>query len=80
MGLRMLLLERQSQWRYTFHHHCKLRTQLEQSPGAPGKLQPCTAADAVIGVHAEKGMIARLGELWTWSAHPMTVLHKDDRL
>ena len=80
MGLRMLLLERQSQWRYTFHHHCKLRTQLEQSPGAPGKLQPCTAADAVIGVHAEKGMIARLGELWTWSAHPVTVLHKDDRL
>ena len=80
MGLRMLLLERQSQWTAIFHHHCKLRTQLEQSPGAPGKLQPCTAADAVIGVHAEKGMIARLGELWTWSAHPVTVLHKDDRL
>ena len=80
MGLRMLLLERQSQWRDTLHDDCMLRTQLEQSPGAPGKLQPCTAADAVIGVHAEKGMIARLGELWTWSAHPVTVLHKDDRL
>ena len=80
MGLRMLLLERQSQRTGAFHHHCKLRTQLEQSPGAPGKLQPCTAADAVIGVHAEKGLIARLGELWTWSAHPMTTLHKDDTL
>ena len=81
MGLRMLLLERQSQWTDAFHHHCKLRTQLEQSPGAPGKLQPCTAADAVIGVHAEeKGLIARLGELWTCPAHPATVLHKADRL
>ena len=80
MGLRMLLLERQSQWTHTFHHHCKLRTQLEQSPGAPGKLQPCTAADAVIGVHAEKGLLARLGELWTCPAHPVTVLHKADRL
>ena len=59
MGLRMLLLERQSQWTAIFHHHGMLRTQLEQSPGAPGKLQPCTAADAVIGVHAEKGLLAR---------------------
>ena len=80
MGLRMLLLERQSQWTGAFHHHCKLRTQLEQSPGAPGKLQPCVAADGVIGVHAEKGLIARLGELWTCPAHPVTVLHKADRL
>ena len=38
------------------------RTQLEQSPVAPGKLQPCTGADAVGGVHAEKGLLARLGE------------------
>ena len=59
MGLRLLLLKLQSQWKDAFHHHCKLRTQLEQSPGAPGKLQPCTAADAVIGVHAEKGLLAR---------------------
>ena len=80
MGLRMLLLERQSQRTGAFHHHCKLRTQLEQSPGAPGKLQPCTAADAVMGVHAETGQIARLGEPRTWSAHPMTTLHKDDTL
>ena len=80
MGLRMLLPERQSQRNPSFHHHYMLRTQLEQSPGAPGKLQPCTAADAVIGVHAEKGMIARLGELWTCPAHPVTVLHKADRL
>ena len=80
MGLRMLLLERQSQWTDAFHHHCKLRTQLEQSPGAPGKLQPCSAADAVIGVQAETGQIARLGELWTCPAHPVTVLHKADRL
>ena len=79
MGLRMLLLERQSQWTDAFHHHCKLRTQLEQSPGAPGKLQPCTAADAVIGVHAETGQIARLGELWTCPAHTVIVLHKADR-
>ena len=80
MGLRMLLLERQSQWTDAFHHHCKLRTQLEQSPGAPGKLQPSVGADPVIGVHAEKGLIARLGELWTCPAHPVTVLHKADRL
>ena len=80
MGLRMLLLERQSQWTGAFHHHCKLRTQLEQSPGAPGKLQPCMRADPVIGVHAEKGLLARLGELWTCPAHPVTVLHKADRL
>ena len=72
MGLRMLLLERQSQWTGAFHHHCKLRTQLEQSPGAPGKLQPLTAADAVIGVHAETGQIARLGELWTSGRVPRT--------
>ena len=39
-----------------------LRTQLEQSPVAPGKLQPYTGADAVIVVHAEKGLLARLGE------------------
>ena len=80
MGLRMLLLERQSQWTDTFHHHCKLITQLEQSPVAPGKLQPSVGADAVIGVHAEKGLLARLGELWTCPAHPVTVLHKADRL
>ena len=80
MGLRLLLLKLQSQWKDAFHHHCKLRTQLEQSPGAPGKLQPCAAADCVIGVHAEKGLIARLGELWTCPAHPVTVLHKADRL
>ena len=80
MGLRMLLLKLQSQWKIAFHHHCMLRTQLEQSPGAPGKLQPCAAADAVIGVHAETGQIARLGELWTCPAHPVTVLHKADRL
>ena len=80
MGLRMLLLKLQSQWRDAFHHHCKLRTQLEQSPGAPGKLQPSVGADPVIGVHAEKGLIARLGELWTCPAHPVTVLHKADRL
>ena len=80
MGLRMLLLERQSQWTDAFHHHCKLRTQLEQSPGAPGKLQPCTAADGVIDHHPETGLIARLGELWTCPAHPVTVLHKADRL
>ena len=48
MGLRMLLLKLQSQWTDAFHHHCKLRTQLEQSYGAPGKLQPCTAADGVM--------------------------------
>ena len=80
MGLRMLLLERQSQWTGAFHDHCKLPTQLEQSPGAPGKLQPSVGADPVIGVHAEKGLIARLGELWTCPAHPVTVLHKADRL
>ena len=50
MGLRMLLLKLQSQWRDAFHHHCKLRTQLEQSYGAPGKLQPCVAADGVRAV------------------------------
>ena len=80
MGLRMLLLKLQSQWRDAFHHHCKLRTQLEQSPGAPGKLQPCTAADGVMDHHPETGLIARLGELWTCPAHPVTVLHKADRL
>ena len=80
MGLRMLLLKLQSQWRDAFHHHCKLRTQLEQSPGAPGKLQPCTAADGVMDHHPETGLIARLGELWTCPAHPATVLHKADRL
>ena len=80
MGLRMLLLERQSQWTDDFHHHCKLRTQLEQSPGAPGKLQPCAAADGVMDHHAETGQIARLGELWTCPAHPVTVLHKADRI
>jgi len=80
MGLRMLLLKLQSQWRDAFHHHCKLRTQLEQSPGAPGKLQPCTAADGVMDHHPETGQIARLGELWTCPAHPVTVLHKADRL
>ena len=66
--------------RDTFHDHCKLPTQLEQSPGAPGKLQPSVGADPVIGVHAEKGLLARLGELWTCPAHPVTVLHKADRL
>jgi len=35
------------------------RTQLEQSPVAPGKLQPFAGADAVIVVHAEKGLLAR---------------------
>ena len=80
MGLRMLLLERQSQWRDTLHDDCMLRTQLEQSPGAPGKLQPCTAADGVMDHLAETGQIARLGELWTCPAHPVTVLHKADRL
>ena len=70
-----LLLQRQSQWRHALHDGCMQRTQLEQSPVAPGKLQPCTAADAVIGVHAETGQIARLGELWTCPAHPVTVLH-----
>ena len=80
MGPEWLLLERQSQWTATFHDGCKLRTQLEQSPVAPGKLQPCMRADPVIGVHAEKGLIARLGELWTCPAHPVTVLHKADRL
>ena len=80
MGLRMLLLERQSQWTDAFDHHCKLRTQLEQSPGAPGKLQPCTAADGVMDHHPETGQIARLGELWTCPAHPVTALHKADRL
>ena len=64
----------------TFHDGCMLRTQLEQSPVAPGKLQPYTGADAVIVVHAEKGLLARLGELWTCPAHPVTVLHKADRL
>ncbi len=49
-------------------------------PSAPGKLQPSVGADPVIGVHAEKGLIARLGELWTCPAHPVTVLHKADRL
>ena len=66
--------------RDTFHDHCKLPTQLEQSPGAPGKLQPSVGADPVIGVHAEKGLLARLGELWTCPAHPVAVLHKADRL
>ena len=80
MGLRMLLLKLQSQWTDAFHHHCKLRTQLEQSYGAPGKLQPCTAADGVMDHHPETGQIARLGELWTCPAHPVTVLHKADRL
>ena len=80
MGLRMLLLKLQSQWKLISHHHCMLRTQLEQSPGAPGKLQPCTAADGVMGHHPETGQIARLGELWTCPAHPVTVLHKADRL
>ena len=80
MGLRMLLLERQSQWNLISHHHCMLRAQLEQSPGAPGKLQPCTAADGVMDHHPETGQIARLGELWTCPAHPVTVLHKADRL
>ena len=49
-------------------------------PSAPGKLQPSVGADPVIGVHAEKGLLARLGELWTCPAHPATVLHKADRL
>ena len=80
MGLRMLLLKLQSQWKTISHHHCMLRTQLEQSPGAPGKLQPCTAADGVMDHHPETGQIARLGELWTCPAHPATVLHKADRL
>ena len=80
MGLRMLLLKLQSQWTDAFHHHCKLRTQLEQSSGAPGKLQPCVAADGVRDHHPETGQIARLGELWTCPAHPVTVLHKADRL
>ena len=76
MGPEWQLLERQSQWRATLHDDCMLRTQLEQSPGAPGKLQPCTAADAVIGVHAEKGQGAAWGEPWTCPAHPVTALHK----
>ena len=76
MGPEWLLLERQSQRTATFQHLCMLRTQLEQSPVAPGKLQPSTAADAVIGVHAEKGLRAGLGEPWTCPAHPVTALHK----
>ena len=80
MGLRMLLLKLQSQWRDAFHHHCKLRTQLEQSPGAPGKLQPCTAAAAVMDHHPETvGRDAGRG-VWTCSAHPVITLHKDDTL
>ena len=40
-----LLLQRQSQWRHALHDGCMQRTQLEQSPVAPGKLQPSTGAD-----------------------------------
>ena len=59
LGPEWLLLKRPAQWTESFHDGCKQRTQLEQSPVAPGKLQPFAGADAVIGVHAEKGLPAR---------------------
>ena len=84
MGLRMLLLERQSQWNLISHHHCMLRAQLEQSHPAlqaSSSLAPLqTALYGYMDHHPETWQIARLGELWTCPAHPVTVLHKADRL